>query len=132
MTNVKCAIKTMAMMLLSIVPNLKIESITLHPTKQGYRNNKNKNKMKNMNTTHISPNEYSIDFTLKDVIIEKLRPIINVKHGVYLQDVKLEVVERGHDANRLLRGDPLDEIPEIKVTMFIKTQEDSRLIPGLY
>ena len=72
--------------------------------------------MKNTNTTHISPNEYSIDFTLKDVIIEKLRPIINVKHGVYLQDVKLEVVEQVHDANRLLRGDPLDEIPEIKVT----------------
>lgn len=89
-------------------------------------------KMKNMNTTHISPNEHSIDFTLKDVIIEKLRPIINVKHGVYLQDVKLEVVEQVHDANRLLRGDPLDEIPEIKVTMFIKTQEDSRFIYGVY
>ena len=28
--------------------------------------------MKNMNTTHISPNEHSIDFTLKDVIIEKI------------------------------------------------------------
>jgi len=50
-----------------MVANLEIEPITIHLQYGGIetiRQNKN-----NMNTTHISPNEYSIDFTLKEFII---------------------------------------------------------------
>jgi hypothetical protein len=33
------------------VPNSEIEPMLIHPTKRGYRNNKNKNKMKNRIST---------------------------------------------------------------------------------
>ena len=54
MTNAKCVAKIMVMSTNSITPNLKIESMLIHPTKQGYRNNKNKNKNEIHNKQRIN------------------------------------------------------------------------------